>query len=181
MEIATHEVTSYITDLFESACIKQIESLDCEIEKAEHLGKAADTSTSTINAESNDLKITLVLTIPKTLLEQILPDIGEILSVDISILEDWSKELANRFLGRLKNKLVPHDCILKMGFPILCQADDVATLFEDDGEKITLYFRVNNEIIECCLLLNIINKSMTLGIYEDEDEDWFDESELMHL
>ena len=181
MTIAREHVVPYIFELFESGCFKQFQSVNHQIKRVEEPSHRVDAPAAYIDAGSSDLIATLQLRIPKEALKQTYPVVADILPVDDYLLEDWLFELANRLLGRLKNKLLSHDCVLKMGLPRTTFNKDVDRLFQTDGQHQYLYFELCNEVIECHLSVNIINPTMSLVEYEDEDEDWFDESELEHL
>ena len=93
-----------IVELFDSACIKQIESLGCDIERVDVLAHSEEVLRAYIEATSEDISVMLCLNVPKALLVHTMPaSLGE---GDADIERDWVLELSNRFLGRLKNKLI---------------------------------------------------------------------------
>jgi hypothetical protein len=106
-----------------------------------------------------------------------------------SFQEDWCLEIANRFLGRLKNKLVSHGCVLQMGLPSLCADVQQVQLQHQLNLCARRVFQVANgpesgpdiEMVECLLYVELKRADLQIEDYEDEDEDWFDESELQHL
>jgi len=167
-----------IIELFDSTCIKQFERLGCDITKVASQGESGGVLRAYIEAFSEDVKVMLCLSVPRQLLIETMPGDGD---GDESMLVDWVLELSNRFLGRLKNKLVGHGCYLKMGLPKFCIDAVVQQSLQDKYTQAGRYFEVNNKIMECCLYLDVSNKAESLSEYEDEDEDWFEESELEHL
>ena len=198
MEIV--KVIPRIIELFDSTCIKQFESMGCKIKQVEQtsglMGKDEDSSGSVvafIEAASLDISVKLFLKTPRALLDQTMPRLGDCVDTVASLQEDWNLELANRFLGRLKNKLVDHDCVMKMGLPELCSDSEYRKGSSTNAEKVVRLFlvyrggspggkkgaaTVGGEVMECCIYINLLNEFMTLTDHEDEDEDWFAESEL---
>lgn len=167
-----------IIELFDSACIKQFESLGCEVEGVGLLAHSGDIHRAYIEATSEELSVMLCLNVSRKLLLQTMPTVG---SADESLIKDWILELANRFLGRLKNKLISHSCVLKMGLPQFCADDQAQKSLQNKFVQTARYFEINNEVVECCLFIDISDDAEALSEYEDEDEDWFEESELEHL
>ncbi|MFT5717549.1 MAG: hypothetical protein ACJAWS_000024 [Oleiphilaceae bacterium] len=173
------ETEQRIIELFDSTCIKQFESLGCNIAKVERQGDCEDVFRAYIDASSENVSVMLCLNVPRQLLKETMPfkDHGD----DDSFLVDWVLELSNRFLGRLKNKLVDHGCDLKMGLPKFCIDAKTQDSLKGMFTQADRYFEVNNKTMECCLFLDVSSGAGQLFEYEDEDEDWFEESELEHL
>jgi len=168
-----------IVELFDSACIKQIESLGCDIERVDVLAHSEEVLRAYIEATSEDISVMLCLNVPKALLVHTMPaSLGE---GDADIERDWVLELSNRFLGRLKNKLISHDCVLVMGLPQFCTDTGAQKSLQDKFVQAVRYFKINNLVMECCLFIDIADDAKALSEYEDEDEDWFEESELQNL
>jgi len=173
------ETEQRIIELFDSTCIKQFESLGCDIAKVRTQKHSEDFLRAYIEAVSEDVSVMLCLNVPRLLLVETMPFDG--VSDDDSLLVDWVLELSNRFLGRLKNKLVDHGCYLKMGLPEFCVDATVQGSLKDKFTQADRYFEINNKIMECHLFLDVSSAADQLSEYEDEDEDWFEESELEHL
>lgn len=138
---------------------------------------------ASISCFSNDIAMTLTIAADKGFLVNTIPMIGGQRLDTVSFQNDWCLELANRFLGRLKNKLLSHDCTLNMGLPALIDAPEhnklvlnsnISRVFQIDGSG-------GGDQIQCTLSVSLLNDEMLLEDYEDEDEDWFEESELDHL
>lgn len=181
------DVRVRIIDLFDSTCIKQFESMHCDIRPLGDTDfKPEDDSICTsIECQSSDIQLRLTISATKGFLLNTLPIIGGQKLDSVSFQKDWCLELANRFLGRLKNKLLSHGCSLNMGLPVLfdCHSEQ-----NDLNAAESLALRVfqikdleESGLIQCSLSACILNDNMVLDDYEDEDEDWFDESELLHL
>ena len=185
MEISSDQVIPRIVELFDSTCIKQFESLGHDInlspgsEQNEFVGD--DMFYAHINATSEDLSASLVISLPKATLEATIPDLVKALDNYESFLVDWALELANRLMGRLKNKLISHECILNMGIPDPCNREQALAYEAKEGEAIVYHCSLQNHDFRCHLLVDMTNRNMTMDDHEDEDEDWFDESELEHL
>ena len=72
---------------------------------------------STIGFSSPALNGSLLLGIPNVVMQQTLP------TPDAN-LADWSGELANQLLGRLKNKLLPFDVVINLALPVVVSGDE---------------------------------------------------------
>ena len=186
------KVIPRVRELFDSTCIKQFEAMDCQLVSSSDtivgVSKSTDIVTGYIDAISEELEIRLYITMSVQFLTKTMPVLdgaGEHLA---QFAEDWCLELANRFLGRLKNKLISHRCVLRMGLPRLFKEDLSQISIEEGQELLQWQFLVthdsglfNDAPISCALVVNQINSELHLSDYEDEDEDWFEESELEHL
>lgn len=181
------EVIERVIELFDSTCEKQFESMHCDIIKLsdaeyKNLNDAICTS---IDCYSEDINICLKISADTGFLRDTMP-----MSIDGEqnvepFLQDWCLELANRFLGRLKNKLLSHDCVLKMGLPSLVDCSAKRESLNEEKVSFEQVFQIvdsnKTNQIQCALFIDLLNAEMVLEDYEDEDEDWFDESELQHL
>lgn len=188
-------VVERVVELFDSTCIKQFESMNCDIYPLNQndVGlssrKDLEAVCAHIDCDSEDLNIRLLVQATKGFLVKTMPLIGGQRIELVSFQEDWCLEIANRFLGRLKNKLVSHECFLKMGLPELCRDAQHETLQKQLDACATRVFHIKGgpdsgadvEIIECTLFVDLKRADLQIDDYEDEDEDWFDESELEHL
>lgn len=181
------EVISRVVELFDSTCVKQFESMKCDIrsEKIDALYDMEAAICAFISCYSDDLEINLIISASEGFLASTIPLTGGQRLESESFLKDWCLELANRFLGRLKNKLLSHGCTLSMGLPILVVGHDMATRMANAHPAASRAFKnvlPNAEHqIHCDLFVKELNPDFSLDDYEDEDEDWFDESELQHL
>lgn len=182
--LRSSEIVPYVFDLFETTCVKQFQSIDREITRVN--SKAQDTGelcSAHISATNEDMMTTLLLRIPRQTLINTLPRMGDMAPyLGEELLLDWHQELCNRLLGRLKNKLLDHECLLRMGLPPhVCPKDYLDTWQQQPGKKICYAFELEGAVIECHLCVNLLNPDLVMSLYEDEDEDWFDESELQNL
>jgi hypothetical protein len=181
------DVFERVVELFDSTCVKQFESMHCEIRSLEDSSfKSEDSSISvSIDCHSDDIKLTLILSATKGFLVNTMPIIGGQRFDSVPFQKDWCNELANRFLGRLKNKLLDHGCSLKMCLPLLLDSSLGESKVENADFLTSRVFQIvgseENNQIQCSLFIDLLNADMQFEDYEDEDEDWFDESELQHL
>jgi hypothetical protein len=72
---------------------------------------------SSIGFSSPMLNGCLLLAIPNVVMQQTLPTPG-------ANLADWSGELANQLLGRLKNKLLNYDVIINLALPVVVSGEE---------------------------------------------------------
>jgi len=184
-----------IITLFDSTCDKQFQIMDCDVlstneSSPEIKCDSNDRVFSLIDAQNDDLIIHLQVNSSRTFLESTMPVENPMLASDVSLQDDWNSELANRFICRLKNKLIFHGCNLKMGLPEIQQSSafDLQTdsaLPQNQSKSIVRCFEIKkgslSELVVCSLRLDLLKENMSLNDYEDEDEDWFPESEIEHL
>jgi hypothetical protein len=189
------DVVERVVELFDSTCHKQFESMGCEIFPLPQYDASlasqheSEPVCATIECVSEDLVIRLIVQASKGFLIKTMPLIGGQRIELRSFQEDWCLEIANRFLGRLKNKLVSHGCSLQMGLPSLCADVKQTQLQHQLNLSAKRMFQVTNgpvsgpdiEMVECTLFVELKCPDLRIEDYEDEDEDWFDESELQHL
>lgn len=179
------EVVARVIELFDSTCVKQFESMRCAIHPLNALDvKSIDSSVcASIRCHSDDIALVLLVSADKRFLANTIPMVGGVRLETASFQNDWCLELANRFLGRLKNKLLSHGCSLKMGLPTLNSLSAQVELITES--TVSRCFQIEGEQeggqIQCALSVTLLNNDMALDDYEDEDEDWFEESELDHL
>lgn len=196
--MALLQVVPRILELLDTTCAKQIESLGCYIKSVDEdlsdIVSLDDFVSVSIKAQSEDLSLHFYLSVPGAFLRETMPVIDAQNSDIVQFQEDWCMELANRFLGRLKNKLISHRCVLMMGLPKLYAEGELSMELESvraNAEhnfferlfKVDSYLLgpVHNLPIVARLMIDLANPDLVLSDYEDEDEDWFDESELEHL
>ena len=181
MPIEKDDLIPYLEGLFETACLKLFERMDQEIVRVEAAGKVTRHFSSKIYSVSDQLSVSLLLVMPCQIIEDTLPMISDPPENMEEIERDWVLELSNQMLGRFKNKLLAHDCVLKMGLPAL--TDEIGSEAEStcNGTFIPMFFAIRHDVLECYLCIRVKDTSLSLVDHEDEDEDWFSESELEHL
>lgn len=181
MAITTAHVTPYILSLFESACLKLFQRMHCTVHRLGSSGAPQTWPAALVEASSSELRVTLLLRMPDGLLNETMPMNLGMKNIRREDQIDWLSELANQALGRLKNKLLNHGCTLSMGLPKPCDERQLSEFEFRPGEKHMMHFAVNKHIVECALSINKRNPRVCLSDFEDEDMNWFDESELQNL
>lgn len=91
---------------------------------------------SVIGFSSDVLSGSLVLALPQSVAERTLPVAGVSLS-------DWSGELANQLLGRLKNQLLKYKVVLNMSLPVVLSGDGLRLLATK--HQITRYYSFSSD------------------------------------
>jgi hypothetical protein len=117
-----------------------------------------------IDAFSNNIKVKLLLRCPvsPSRLRYSIKDNLE--AIKLVVLDDWILELINRYIGSLKNKLIPYDHSLNIGVPVIQFGVD--DFLWDGYEPFVLRFDTGNETLECSLSTKVINKDISL-IYNE--------------
>jgi len=184
MKAVNKPIVSLITRLFDAACINQFESMGCEIREVENPSTSFEVMSAFIQAQSSDLQLGLLLKTSRLLLVQTMPLLDMESINDPSYQEDWNLELSNRFLGRLKNKLLPYGCRLNIGLPIVPDENLVLEL-QGNSQSIIRLFEVSsditNSVIECYLFVKMLGddvQSINLDAIDavaDADEGVLDE------
>ena len=164
MKEVNKSIVSLITKLFDTACINQFESMGCEIREVDNPSSSFEIMSAFIQAQSTDLQLGLLLKTSRLLLVQTMPSADLDSINEPSMQEDWNLELSNRFLGRLKNKLVPYGCRLNIGLPIVPDENLILEL-QGNAQSIIRLFEVSSEItnsvVECYLFVKMLNDKVT--------------------
>ncbi len=138
-------------ELFEASSHDVFESLGCSVVRVETAEEKVNPPCAYIEARSDELDMLLLLRGPMTVLEQTLPTKGDGKSVSENDLNDWISELANRFMGNLKNKLLVYDHRLKMGTPNSESNVGLERFNVNDFTSRVLYFDTGSDVFECAL------------------------------
>ena len=155
-------------ELFEHSCLDVFDSLGCEAVKVESFQEEKHPPCAWIEAASDELQMVLLLRGPISIIEQTHPAAQQSYSISQEDLDDWIAELANRFMGQLKNKLLVYDHCLKMGMP-QSQVDLNPKSFADKADvSQALYFNSGKEVLECSLHAKILGE-MVAFIYHDPE------------
>lgn len=169
------EAQSYIFELYEAACIELFQSMGCEVSwaTAEEFG-VENTPIASIDAGSEDLEIKLILHIPFPALALTYPVLN-VFEVDDNQLEDWLAEISNQLIGRMKSKLIKHECFVQIGLPESFFGINPQELIPEGYACKSLFFHLDSEVIECQVYINMFNDNIDLNIREDETADVLDE------
>jgi hypothetical protein len=173
-----------ITEIFDAACIKQFESLGCKVQVTNKGSYSSEVMASYITAGSEDLTISLLLKTPRLLLAQTMPIVDIERIGDPEFQEDWNNELANRYLGRIKNGLLEHGCRLDVGLPEILSASDLKH-FTCAGDEIVRHYSIASEltdsVMDCHLYIDIHNDALYLSDEHRSDKDQGQEGDLVIL
>jgi hypothetical protein len=187
-------IESQIVGLFEAVCSRQFGNLGAYIKKSgediEQLSGKEGFVSAAIDAQSEDLCLLLYLSVPEAFLRETMPtiDLGD--GCIVQYQEDWCMELANRFLGDLKNQLILQNCVMKMGLPKLLDSGLAGIELKDDYVVSNRMFEVDSHLlaqlhdlpVAFSLQVKLINKQLEFSEDDDEfDEDCFEIGELEHL
>lgn len=177
----SEQTKQLIINIFDAACIQQFKTLGCEIGEARRSSHSNEVMVSYITAGSEDLTISLLLKTPRLLLAQTMPIVDFDRVSDPKFQEDWNSELANRFVGRIKNALLKYNCRLNIGLPESLLTSELEH-FHCSGDEQVRHFAVSNELIDCVvdchLYLDVHNDMFTLTDRIDLNKDLGDESSL---
>jgi hypothetical protein len=171
-----------VVDIFDAACIKQFESLGCTVQITDRSSFSSEIMASYITAGSDDMTISLLLKTPRLLLAQTMPIVDLERIGDPEFQEDWNNELANRFLGRIKNGLLEYGCRLNIGLPEVMSSSDLKH-FTCEGEEIVRHYSIASEltdsVMDCHLYVNVLNDALSLS--EEYRSDGDQEGDLVFL
>jgi len=160
------QVSALVVELFDDACIKQFESVGCSINSVSQGAQSNEMMYAYISAGGSHLSISVLLKVPRVLLAQTMPVVEEETVNDPRYQEDWSLELANRLLGRLKNKLLPYGCRLKIGLPEVLNEKELHHQQQNTEQETGRFFDVSTEmtqsVVECRLYIKVLDDSMVL-------------------
>lgn len=168
------EVVHCIQNLFFESCRDLFESLDCNVglsvEKPERLENCP---IACIDGGSSDIEFKIGLELPLPVLALTYP-VGEgITEIEEDRLEDWISELSNQLMGRLKNKLIGHDCFISIGLPTTFYGAEVTELLAENSNFSSSYFDIDGEVAGCSISIEVYDEAMTFSIESngfDEDQ-----------
>lgn len=153
-------------ELFEVSSHDVFESLGCKVVRVEKADEKVGTPCAYISAHSDELEMLMLLRGPLTVLEQTLPAKGAGKSVTESDLNDWLSELANRFMGNLKNKLLVYGHRLSLGTPKSESNVGPNHFVVDDFTSFVLYFDTGCDVFECALYTKPLTENLHFIYHE---------------
>ena len=174
-----NQVTHCIQDLFFQACKDLFESLDCDVGLIiENPTDLLNCPIATIDGGSSDIEFKVGLELPIPVLAMTYP-IGEgIAKVEEDRLEDWISELSNQLIGRLKTKLIGHECYISIGLPATFFGAEVDELLAENSKMDTYYFDVDGEICACSISIEVYDEAMSFSLEANSHEEDQNEGEL---
>lgn len=126
---------------------------------------------SVIGFSSDVLSGSLVLALPHSVAERTLPVAGVSLG-------DWSGELANQLLGRLKNQLLKYKVVLNMSLPVVLSGDGLRLLATK--HQITRYYSFSSDAGKVVIRLDMeMSPDFRFTADEDAESGVVDEGELL--
>ena len=87
-------------------------------------------------------------------------------------------ELSNQLLGRLKNKLIEHDCYVNLGLPTSYFGADINELLSENSEQASYYFDVDGEICGCSISVEVFDDAMSFSLDTNPEMHLQEEGEL---
>ena len=177
------DVVSQIEGMFEIACLGLFESLNCTVERVnledhELRSELGDAPIACIDAGSNEVELITGIQLPMSVLALTYPVQGNITGVNEEQLEDWISELSNQLIGRLKSKLITHNCQVTLGLPTTYFGTDINDLIVGDCERVSMYFDLDGEICACHISIETFNEEVSFSLEVDEDVDVLAEGDI---
>jgi len=172
-------VVQCVQELFEDSCTGLLTGLSNMAMKVDgDRGDLIDVPIACIDAGSNDLELIICLQFPVSVLALTYPVKENITGVDEERLEDWISELANQLVGKIKNKLLTHNCRVNLGLPTSYFGSDVSHLLSENGEISSVYFDVDGETCAFHISIEVFDDDMLFTLQEEDDSDSLDDGEL---
>lgn len=174
-----NEVAQCIQSLFLECCKGLFESLDCDTSLTTNRHANLDECPiACIDGGSEDIEFMVALQLPLPVLALTYPVAEGITQVEEDRLEDWISELSNQLIGRLKAKLIEHDCFVNIGLPQSYFGADVHELLAQNSEEVDYYFDLDGEVCGCSISIEVFDDAMSFSIEKNQDIDMQEEGEL---
>jgi len=177
------DVVNQIECLFEAACLGLFGSLNCTVSRVypdvyELENGMHDAPIACIDAGSSDVELITGLQIPMSVLALTYPVQGEITGVNEERLEDWISELSNQLIGRLKSKLIAHNCQVSLGLPTTYFGTEIDNLLVGECDKKSMYFDLDGEVCACHISIETFSDDLLFSHEVDENIDVLAEGEI---
>ena len=176
------DVIHQIQCMFEEACAQLFESLNCQVTELESSAAVvigADVPIACVDAGSDEIEFLIAMQLPLSVLTMTYPVLGEgITLIKEDRLEDWISELSNQLVGRLKRKLISHDCSVVLGLPTTYFGADLDVLLQDNSERLTYFFGIDGEVCACTIALEVFNDATNYTIEANSHEGEQNEGDL---
>ncbi len=173
------EVIECIQGLFLSSCQELLENLDCEItmlpDQTERIERCP---IACIDGGSEDIEFKIALELPLEVLALTYPVGENITFLEEDKLEDWISELSNQLIGRLKTKLISHECYVMIGLPTTYFGAQVDELLAENSFEKSYYFSVDNQLCGCSISIEVFDDAMSFSLEPNTHEDDQSEGEL---
>lgn len=155
-----------LSELYDESCREVFETLSGDFSKVEHVESVPSSYSAHIGAISDDINLVIVLKGPLAFLEETHPQKHEFDEIDSVKLMDWISELANRFMGSLKNGLIPYEHTLSLGVP----QTELSALQQDrlqtEYVPLSRFYDSQFGVFESNLFVKILNKDIHFSFNE---------------
>lgn len=166
----TNAIVNILNEIFVSSCTNLFEELDCKVETVDGDQAALEGAPfGYIDAGSDDLELTVALRLPMTVLVMTYPICEDALNPDEETLEDWVSELTNQLIGKIKRRLLQHDCLLRIGLPMALFGANLDDAMPPSAIQLSTYMTVDKALCECRLAIEIFNENMEFSLNAQED------------
>jgi len=176
--MANEQQLEPLYELFETSSAEVFESLGCQASRVASAPEKLEVPCAYIEARSEELHIVLLLRGPVEFLEQTHPNIDQAKGVSVQDLDDWISELANRFMGSLKNKLLVYDHRLKLGTPTSEYNVDLQRYNQQGFCSRVHYYQSEREVFECGLYCKLLVDDIHFIYHDAHSYDQTDDGDL---
>ena len=163
------EIRSAVLDFCEASFIEVFQNQGCLIFRATDASCVPSSRPVVIDAKAPELELVMSLSISEDVLSASYPDKSDenIQSLDAGLLSDWHKELSNRVMGSLKNRVGIATSPMTLGIPKEFVSDDVFKGFDVE----TFMFEFEGNIFACKLGIRVLG---TIESLEQSEVDSMD-------
>ncbi|MBT7442775.1 MAG: hypothetical protein HN790_02265 [Methylococcales bacterium] len=124
-----------------------------------------------IDAGSTEVSVVLTLQLPMSVLAMTYPvQTDSIVNISEEKLEDWISEISNQLIGRLKSKLLSHDCTALIGLPAIYFGTEIDDLLAENGDRHNLYFDIDGEACGCIISTEIFDDAPSFSLSDNNIE-----------
>ncbi len=166
-----NEILQTIDSLFIDSCRAMFESLGCTTKLTTGIDplELSGSPIACIDAGSEDIEILIALQLPLEVLALTYPAKDGLISIEERSLEDWISEIANQLIGRIKARLLEHDCAVNIGLPVTYFDIDINELLSDQKSLVHYYFDVDNQICGFSISIELFNDGLSFSIEANND------------
>lgn len=168
-----NEVIQTIQGLFLECCKNLFENLGCltTLVPADDELNLNDCPIACIDGGSEDIEFMVALQLPLEVLALTYPIANGITTIEEDRLEDWISEMSNQLIGRLKAKLIEHDCYVNIGLPTSYFGADVGELLAQNSSQVDYYFDLDGQICGCSISIEVFDDAMSFSIEPNQSVD----------
>ncbi len=156
-----NETLQFLCSLCEVSCLELFESFGGDVSLVDEVEfDSSDVPTSVIEAGNGEMEASLMMNISFSILSKTYPVERDRTNIGESEMEDWLCELANRLLGKFKNKLHQYSCLLKPGLPEYYPGTDDYECGSPMSIKFPFFFEIEGEVCKIVLGLELFSEHM---------------------